>query len=123
MNNCGQSLSSWNTTTRFGQRKPKKDSFIDRQMISLRNEKAKTKATEKCLFELRKKNIMNRPATLYEILLVKSSASKDQIEKHYHKMSLLMHTDAGGAEEFKTINREYQILIINAAREACNIWT
>ena len=42
------------------------------------------------------KNTMNRPATLYEILLVKiSKESKDQIKKHYHKMSLLTHPDAG----------------------------
>ena len=38
---------------------------------------------------------MNRPATLYEILLVKSSAANDEIKKHYHKMSLLTHPDAG----------------------------
>ena len=64
---------------------------------------------------------MNRPATLYEILLVKSSASKYQIKKHYHKMSLLTHTDAGGDEEFfKTINRAYQILMNDGAREAYN---
>ena len=55
----------------------KKDSDIDRQKSSLRNEKAQTKATEKCLIEVRIKNIKNRPATLYEILLVKNSASKD----------------------------------------------
>ena len=49
---------------------------------------------------------MIRPATLYEILTVKRSASKDQIKKHYHKMSLLTHLNAGGDEEFfKTINR------------------
>ena len=57
----------------------RKDTIIDRQKHSLKNEKAKTKATEKCLFEIRNKNVLNRPATLYEILLVKSSASKDQI--------------------------------------------
>ena len=64
---------------------------------------------------------MNRPATLYEILLVKSSASKDQIKKHYHKMSLLTHPDAGGDKDFfKTINRAYQILMNDGAREAYN---
>ena len=99
----------------------KKDTIIDRQKHSLKNEKAKTKATEKCLFEIRNKNVLNRPATLYEILLVKSSASKDQIKKHYHKMSLLTHPDAGGDEEFfKTINRAYQILMNDGAREAYN---
>ena len=87
---------------------PKKDSLIDRQKSTLRNEEAKTKAMEKCLFEIRNKNIVTRRATLYEILLVKSSASKDQIKKHYHKMSLLTHPDAGGDEEFfKTINRAF----------------
>ena len=83
----------------------RKGTIIDRQKHSLKNEKAKTKATEKCLFEIRNKNVLNRPATLYEILLVKSSASKDQIKKHYHKMSLLTHPDAGGDDEyFKNIN-------------------
>ena len=47
------------------------------------------------------------------------SASKDQIKKHYHKMSLLTHPDAGGDEEFfKTHNRAYQILMHDGAREA-----
>ena len=59
-----------------------KKSLIDRQKSTLKNEKAKTKATEKCLFEIRNKNIMNWPATLYGILLVKSSASKEQLKKH-----------------------------------------
>ena len=69
----------------------RKDTIIDRQKHSLKNEKAKTKATEKCLFEIWNKNVLNRPTTLYEILLLKSSASKDQVKKHYHKMSLLTH--------------------------------
>ena len=99
----------------------RKDTIIDRQKHSLKNEKAKTKATEKCLFEIRNKNVLNRPATLYKILLAKSSASKDQIKKHYHKISLLTHPDAGGDEEFfKTINRSYQILMNDGAREAYN---
>ena len=64
---------------------------------------------------------MNRPATLYEILLEKRSASKDQIKKHYHKMSLLTHPDAGGDEKFfETINRAYQILMNDGAQEAYN---
>ena len=99
----------------------KKDTIIDRQKHYLKIERAKTKATEKCLFEIRNKNLLNRLATLYEILLVKSSASKDQIKKHYHKMSLLTHTDAGGDEEFfRTINRANQILMNDGAREAFN---
>ena len=66
---------------------------------------------------------MNRSATLYEILLLKISASKDQIKKHYRKMSLLTHPDAGGDKEFfKTINRAYQILTNDVAREAYNIF-
>ena len=101
----------------------RKDTIIYRQKHSLKNEKAKTKATEKCLFEIRNKNVLNRSAILYEILLVKNSASKDQIKKHYHKMSLLTHHDAGGDEEFfKTINRAYQILMNDGAREAYNIF-
>ena len=50
---------------------PKKDTVNARQTISDKNKTAKTKVTEKYLFENRNKNIMNRPATLYEILLVK----------------------------------------------------
>ena len=65
---------------------------------------------------------MNRPAMLCGILLIKSSASKDQIKKHYHKMRLFTHPDAGGDKEiFKNINRVYQILTNDAAREAYNI--
>ena len=77
----------------------KKDTVIDQQKNSLRNEKAITQAREKCLFQIRNKNIRNRTATLNEILL-KISASKDQINKHYHKMSLLTHTDASGDQDF-----------------------
>ena len=99
----------------------RKDTIIDREKHSLKNQKAKTKDTEKRLFEIRNKNVLNRPATLYEILLVKSSASKDRIKNHYHKMSLLTHPDAGGDEVFfKTINRAYQILMNEGAREAYN---
>ena len=66
---------------------------------------------------------MNWPARLYQILLLKISASNDQISKHYHKMSLLTHPGAGGDKElFKTINRAYQILTNDAAREAYNIF-
>ena len=99
----------------------KKNSVIDRQKITLWNEKAKIKATDKCLFEIRNKNIMNRPATLYEVFLVKSSASKDQIKKPHHKMSLLKHPYAGGDKEFfKIINRTKQILTNDAVQEAYN---
>ena len=101
----------------------RKKSLIDRKKSTYRNEKAKTKATGKCLFEIRNKKIMNRPATLYEIWMVKSFASKNQIKKHYHKMSLLTHPDAAGDKEFfKTINGTYQILTNDAAREAYNIF-
>ena len=75
------------------------------------------------MFEIPNKTIVNRPATLYEILLVKRSASKDQIKKHYHKISLLTHPDAGSDKEFlKTSNRAYQSLTNDAAREAYNIF-
>ena len=68
--------------------------------------KAKTKVKEKCLSEIRNWNIVNRSATLYEILLVKSSASKNQIRKHYLKKCLLTHPDAGGDKKlFKAVNR------------------
>ena len=53
----------------------------------------------------------------------KISASKDQFKKHYLKMSLLTHPDAGADEGFfKTMNRAYQILTNDAAREAYNIF-
>ena len=46
-----------------------------------------------------------------------------EIKKHYHKMSLLTHSNTGRDEEFfKTINRAYHILKNVAAREACNIF-
>ena len=49
----------------------------------------------------------------------KFSFKRSDQEKHYHKTSLLTHPDAGGDEEFcKTINRAYQILTNDAAREA-----
>ena len=38
----------------------RKDSLIDQQKSTLRNEKAKTKATEKCLLEIQNKNIMKQ---------------------------------------------------------------
>ena len=99
----------------------RKDTIIDRQKHSLKNEKAKMKATEKFLIEIRNKNVLSWPATLYEIFLEKISASKDQIKKHYHKMSLLTHPDAGGEDEFfKINNRAYQILMSNEARELYN---
>ena len=51
----------------------------------------------------------------------KNSASKDQIKSYYRKMSLLTHPDPCRDEEFfKTINRPYQILINDGAREAYN---
>ena len=60
-------------------------------------------------------------ATLYQILLLKSSASKDRIKKPCHKISLLMHPEAGGDEKsFKNINWAYQILTNDAARETHN---
>ena len=100
----------------------KNDSLIDRQKSTLwKEKKTKTKASKKCLSEIRNKNIMNRPATLFKILLVKSSASKDQIKKHYHKMSLLTYPDADWDNKiFNTINRASQILTNDEAGEAYN---
>ena len=44
-----------------------------------------------------------------KVLFAKSSATRDQNKKHYHKMSVSTHSDAGGDEElFKTINRAYK---------------
>ena len=44
--------------------------------------------------------LYERLATLYKILLVKSSALKDHFKKHYLKKSLLTHPDACGDEKF-----------------------
>ena len=47
---------------------------------------------------------------LYEILKVKKTASNDEIKKSYRKLSFKHHPDRGGdEEEFKKINRAYQI--------------
>ena len=71
----------------------------------------------------RSKNIMNRPATLCEILVVKFFASKGQIGKHCQKRSLLTHADAVGDKElFMTINRAFQILAIDDARDEYNLF-
>ena len=123
MTNCGQSLSSWNTTTIIWPTTAgKKDSVFDQQQISLRNEKAKAKARKKRLFEIRNKDIRNRPATLFETLLKKSSASRDQIKQHYHKRSLLTNPDAGDEELLKTINRAYQFQTNDEKRDANNMF-
>ena len=58
-----------------------KDSVIDRQKATLRNEKVKTEATEKSLFGIRNKNIMNRPSTLYEIFLVEKFCFKKSTQE------------------------------------------
>ena len=84
---------------------PKKRFVIDRQKISLRNKKDETKATEYCLFEIRNKTIMNRPARLCEILLVKSSASKRSDQETLPQNEPVDNPDAGGYKDlFKTIN-------------------
>ena len=78
MTNCGQIFSSWKTTTISWpvNVEEKNLSLIDKTLL------LKTR---------RPKQRPRRHALLYEIFLVKSSASKDQIKKHYHKMSLLTH--------------------------------
>ena len=104
----------------LGQRMSKK--LIDQQKSSHRNQNSKTKATEKCEFEILNKNLMMRPATLYQIFLVNSCASKHQIKKHYHKVRILTNLDAVGDQElFKKINRACQILTNDAAHEAYKI--
>lgn len=48
---------------------------------------------------------------LYNILGIKSTASKEEIKKAYRKASLKHHPDRGGnAEEFKKVNRAYEVL-------------
>ena len=100
----------------------KKDPVFDQQQISLRNEKAKAKARKKRVFEIRNKDIRNRPATLYETLMVKSSASGDQIKLHYHKRSLLTYPDIGNETLFKIINQAYQFQTNDKERDAYNIF-
>ena len=92
-------------------------SLIDRRVLL----ETKKKATENFLFEIRIGNITNRPATRCEILLVKNSASNDQIKKHYYNISLLTQLDAGGdAKFFRTNNQAYQKLTNDAAQEMYN---
>ena len=89
-----------------------------KKILSLVNKRflLETKSTKQ---KPRKKFNRDSKQKLYEILLVKSSASKDQIKKHKHKMSLLTQPDAGGD---KNINRAYQILINDVAQEAHHIF-
>ena len=48
---------------------------------------------------------------LYKLLNIKSNASAEEIKKAYRKASLKHHPDRGGnAEEFKKINRAYEVL-------------
>ena len=96
LNNCAR---NWETTTGTRTMNVKKNTVIDQQKNSLRNEKAITQATEKCLLQIRNKDIRKRTATLNLILLLKISALKDQINKHNHKMSLLTHPHASGDED------------------------
>ena len=72
----------------------REDTLIDRQKNSLKSEKTDPKTAEKFLFKMENKKKMIWPAALYETLLVTSSVSKDQIKKHYHKMSLLTRPTA-----------------------------
>ena len=74
-----QNIRSYSITTSiWATNVEEKNTVIVRQRISLKNEKAKTEATEKCFFETPNKNIMSWPAKLHEILLLKSPASKNQ---------------------------------------------
>ena len=102
----------------------KKNTAIDQPKKSLKSEKSKTMVAKKGLLKFWNKNIMNRPATLYEILLVKVLNQKiSSGNEPYHKMSPLKHPDAGGVEVFfNTINWAYQILKNDAAQEAYNIF-
>ena len=118
MINCGQIFISSKTTTDTWPKniEEKVLSLINCSILPI-NEKAKTKASEKCLFEVQNKDIMNRPALLYEMLLVNISASKDQIKKLYHKMSLLTKPGAGAEKEFfRLINQAFHFRIHDAAR-------
>ena len=48
---------------------------------------------------------------LYKILEIEKNSSQDQIKKAFRKLSLKHHPDRGGnEEEFKKINRAFQIL-------------
>ena len=66
-----------------------------------------------------KQKISNWRATLYEILLVRSSTSKGHVKNDYHlKMNLLTHPDK---EFFEIINQLVQFLPNDAAQEAYHI--
>ena len=61
ISNWGQSLSSWNTTTStWPTNAEEKAHLFDRQKSTHRNGKAKTKAMEKCLSEIRNINDLKR---------------------------------------------------------------
>ena len=116
-------MSSWNSTISIWPTTAEKNPSLIEKRVLIGSKKPRQRPRRNVYSRFGEKKIMNRPATLYEILMVKSSASKDQIKKHYHKKGLLTHPDAGGDEQFfKTINREYQILTNDAEREAYNIF-
>ena len=51
--------------------------------------------------------------TLYQIVLLKNSISKEEIKKNYHNISLLTQIDAPGVKEFcKTINRAFKFCLM-----------
>src|SRR3989442_1038224 len=48
----------------------------------------------------------------YEILKIEENASKSEIRKAYINLALVNHPDKGGnEEEFKKINKAYEVLI------------
>ena len=69
MTNCGQSFNIWKTITSFWPKDVgKKTRSLSGKIILMDGDKkAKTKITEKYLFNVQNKKIMNRPATLYKI--------------------------------------------------------
>lgn len=92
---------------------------VDRLRAQLKQEKAKTKVTERLMGELRRQFILERPLTLYEVLYVTKDASTVDIARNYKKLSMLLHPDQGGNEQFfKLINKAYRLLRNPWARAA-----
>lgn len=90
---------------------------IRKQKLTIENEQRKARVSAKALADMRKKSVLERPMTLYEILYVNPDADTATITKHYRKLVLLVHPDQGGDEsQFKMINKAHELLTCDNAR-------
>src|SRR2546429_8373338 len=57
----------------------------------------------------------------YEVLKISETASKSEIRKAYIALARTTHPDKGGnEEEFKKVNKAYEVLIDESKRKAYN---